>query len=73
MSSYISYRVKIKDSPEEVRVDADDVNVDCPCGEFANEQLENMTCTHEKAWFNFTKGDQTVAAIPFNQVLYIID
>jgi len=73
VSSNISYRVRLKDNPDEIRIDAEDVNLDCPCSEFSGESLENMTCSHEKAWFNFTKESITVAAIPYAQIVYIID
>ena len=65
MSTYRNYRIKLKDSPDELKVQADDVDLD---GE------------GESKWYNFLKNDeedadedrQTIAAIPYSQVLYII-
>lgn len=71
MSTYISYQVKIKDNPELLRIDAEDVDLMCSC---LDREAGEYKCNHKRAWFNFTNDkEQTVAAIPYDQVIYIID
>jgi hypothetical protein len=72
MSTYATYHVKLKGVQEELQVNADDVKLMCPCADLSSD---TVSCAHEQAWFNFIKGDdeQTVAAIPYSQVVYIVD
>ena len=63
-----SYKAVLTDKTE-IRITADDVNIDSPYD-------GDDACPDQGLFFNFTKnnGDEdstTVAAIPFNSVLYI--
>lgn len=60
----MTYKVVLKNAKDEahseLRITADDVDVDC-CD------------SHPFHWFNFfNKDDKTVAAIPFEEVLYVV-
>ncbi len=55
MSSYRNYQVVLRNDIE-VKIQTDDVQLD---GEGS------------QVWFNFLMGEQSVAAIPYDQVRYI--
>jgi hypothetical protein len=63
-----TYKVVLKDEAKtELRIAADDVDLDGNEGEGSDG---NTTTTN--AFFNFVKGGITVAAVPFDGILYII-
>lgn len=67
-----SYKVVLMDKSD-IRVTADDVEMDCCCGENVDDEGDDKCgVIRDHAFWNFTDKDgKTVAGIPFSQVLYI--
>lgn len=73
MGKLVTYQVKFLNGTE-LLIDAEDIGTSCPCG-YAAEAGAELSCQHSAAWFRFTRndGDKTVAAIPFRDVLFIVE